>query len=202
MFPSNSSCWIGLVSIDARTCHRQTFFRLANVKRDDLLQHQQTLDQWIQTYNLIPTHSTTKSNVRCLSLFLSIAQLFKSNAADFLDTTALANQIRDATYQQIQSNMDFYEKYTSSSSNTVEFSRDCQSMIESNYYRQQLEQSILFALAHVLQCNLVVCSSASSKQQPDIIQIDNHALKEPGQVIVLLKNESTQRFTSARTSCK
>jgi len=138
------------------------------------------------------------SNSRCLSIFLSIAQIFKSNTADFLDTSALANQIRDAVYQQIKSNFDQYEKYILNKSNHIDIRRDNQWLIESNYYRYQLERPILFALAHVLQCSLYIFSSLSLQQQPEIIHIDNNR----DQVIVLLKNESTQRFISARTTCK
>jgi hypothetical protein len=173
---------------------------LANVKRDDLLQHQQTLDHLVQKYSLIPTIISSPSNSRCLSLFLSIAQIFKSTTADFLDTSALANRIRDAIYQQIQSNFDQYEKYILHKLTHIDIRRDCQGLIELNYYRYQLERPIFYAIAHVLQCNLVIFSSGSLEQQPEIIQIDRSNGND--QVIVLLKNESTQRFTSARTTCK
>jgi hypothetical protein len=178
---------------------------LANVKRDDLLQHQQTLDHLIQKYNLIPT-IISSSNPRCLSLFLSIAQIFKSNTADFLDTTGLAIQIRDATYQQIKSNFERYEKYIlpllSHKSNHVDIHRDSQCLIESNYYRYQLERPILYALSHILQCNFIIFSSTSLEQQPEMIYSDQNRSNGNDQLIVLLKNESTQRFTSARTTCK
>ena len=147
----------------------------------------------------------SKPNPRCLSLFQSIAQVFKSNAADFLDTSALAIQIRDATYQQIQSNIDRYEKYCPSSTDrTKQFDlrRDSQALMEWNYYRYQLERPILFALAHVLQCSLVLFSSTSSTQPPVFINFDQNSANRPEHIIVLLKNESTQRFTSARTNCK
>jgi hypothetical protein len=168
------------------------------VKRDDLLQHQQTLDHLIQKYNLIPT-VISSSTPRCLSLFLSIAQIFKSNTADFLDTSGLAIQIRDATYQQIKSNFDRYEKYILPKSNPIDIRHDSQLLIESNYYRYQLERTILYALAHILQCSFLIFLSSSSEEQPDIIHIDNN---KNDQLIVLLKNESTQRFTSARSTCK
>ena len=147
------------------------------------------------------------SNSRCLSLFLSTAQIFKSNNADFLDTSALAIQIRDATYQQIQSNYELYEKYIVSSetnkSNRIDIRRDSEWLIESNYYRYQLERPILFALAYVLQCNLLIFSSLSVEQQPEMINIDSHNRSNGNdQVIILLKNESTQRFASARTTRK
>lgn len=81
----------------------------------------------------------------------------------------------------------------------MDIRRDSQSLIESNYYRYQLERPILFALAHVLQCNLVIFSStASIEQQPEMIVVDKHREE---QLIVLLKNQSIQRFTSARTTC-
>ena len=66
---------------------------LANVKRDSLLEHQQTLDFIIQNYSLIPTVITTL-NSRCLSIFLCIAQMLKSSTVDFLDTTALMTACR------------------------------------------------------------------------------------------------------------
>lgn len=174
-----------------------------------MLEHQQTIDHLIQKYNLIPTIVSTP-NPRCLSLFLSIAYILKSSTIDFLDTSALAMQIRDATYQQIKSNFDYYEKYilpsVSNKSNHVDIRRDSQFLIESNYYRYQLERPILCALAHILQCNLVIFSSSSSlEQQPEIIDGDIYnRLNESDneKVIVLLKNDSTQRFTSARTTCK
>lgn len=148
----------------------------------------------------------SKPNPRCLSLFQSIAQVFKANAADFLDTAALATQIRDATHQQIQSNIDLYEKYCPTSSTdrpkTFDLRRDSQALMEWNYYRYQLERPVLFALAHVLQCSLVLFSSGSTAQTPDFINYDKNASNRPEHIIVLLKNESTQRFTSARTSCK
>ncbi|CAF1532423.1 unnamed protein product, partial [Rotaria sordida] len=183
------------------------FFMLdkpANVKRDDLLEHQQKIDHLIQKYNLIATVISTP-NSRCLSLFLCIAHILKSNTVDFLDTTALAMQIRDATYQQIKSNFDQYEKYilpsASKKSNHVDIRLDSQCLIESNYYRYQLERPILFALAHVLQCNLLMFSSLSLEQQPEIIDIDNNNhSNDNDKLIILIKNESTQRFTSARTT--
>ncbi|CAF0945037.1 unnamed protein product [Adineta steineri] len=183
------------------------FFMLdkpANVKRDDLLQHQQTLDHLVQKYNLIPT-IIPPSNTRCLSVFLCIAHILKSSAVDFLDTSALAIQIRDATYQQIKSNFDLYETYIlptlSNKSNEVDIRHDSQYLTESNYYRYQLERPILYALAHVLQCNLMIFSSASLQQQPEMIHADiNNRSNANDQVIVLLKNESTQRFSSARTT--
>ena len=111
-------------------------------------------------------------------------------------------QIRDATYQQLKSNFDQYEKYILSSS-SIDIRRDSQSLIDSNYYRYQLERPILFALAHILQCNLFIFSSSSSlQQQPEMIYIDNNRSNEIDQVIVLLKNQATQKFTSARTTCK
>lgn len=173
------------------------------MKRDDLLQHQQTLDQIIQKYNLIPTNLST-SNSRCLSLFLSIAQIFKSNnpTNDILDIIGLSNQIRDAVYQQLKSNFDQYNKYILNKPTNFDIRRDSQWIIESNYYRCQLERALLFALAHVLQCNLYIFSSLSSQQQhPEMITIDNR-INDNDHVIVLLKNESTQRFTSARITCK
>lgn len=170
-------------------------FHLANVKRDDLLQHQENLDQIIQKYNLIPSTNNSSGNSRTLSLFLSIAQIFRStgSTSDILDVSGLANQIRDAVHQQIQSDSEQYEKYLL---HHVDIHRDSQLLIESNYYRYQLERAILFALAHVLQCNLVIFSSL--EQQPEMIIVDKN---RDEQVIVLLKNESIQRFTSARTNC-
>jgi hypothetical protein len=207
MFQSNFICLISHVNFTiSKFLKRFSFYLyLANVKRDDLLQHQQTLDHLIQKYSLIPTIIPT-SNPRCLSLFLCIAQIFKSNAADFLDTSALAMQIRDATYQQIKSNFDQYQTYilpsSSNTTNHVDIRHDIQNLIELNYYRYQLERSILFALAHVLQCSLFIFTSASLQQQPEVINADNNRSNGNDQVIVLLKNESTQRFTSARTTCK
>ena len=179
---------------------------LANEKRDDLLKHQHVLEELVQKHSLVPVPIVTP-NPRCLSIFLCIAQAFKSNAADFLDAAALANQIREATYQQIKSNFDLYEKYirftSSDKAMQVDIRRDSQWLIDSNYYRYQLERPILFALAHVLRCNLIVFSSAASdEQQPDVIHSEDASSNGIDQVLVLLKNESTQRFTSARTTCK
>lgn len=112
-------------------------------------------------------------------------------------------QIRDATYQQIKSNFDQYQSYIlPSSSNNVDIRHDSQNLIELNYYRCQLERPMLFALAHVLQCHLLIFSSISLQQQPEVINADNNRSNGNDQVIVLLKNESTQRFISARTTCK
>jgi hypothetical protein len=98
------------------------------------------------------------------------------------------------------SNFDQYEKYILHKSPHLDIRRDSQGLIDLNYYRYQLERPILFALAHVLQCSLLIFSSSSSiQQQPEMIQIGNNTDEK---LIVLLKNESTQRFTSARTTCK
>lgn len=197
MYQNNFICLINRVSgkifID-----RYGHFYLANVKRDDLMQHQQNLDQIIQKYNLAPTNNSS-GNSRTLSLFLSIAQIFRStgSTSDILDISGLANQIRDAVYQQIKSDYEQYEKYLLPNSHPVDLRRDSQLLLESNYYRYQLERPILFALAHVLQCNLVIFSS-SEQQQPEMIIVDKN---RDEQLIVLLKNESIQRFTSARTNC-
>ena len=65
-----------------------------------------------------------------------------------------------------------------------------------------MERPILHALAHVLQCNLVIFSSTSLQQAPEMIDAEvNHRPNGNDQVIVLMKNESTQRFSSARTTC-
>jgi len=98
----------------------------------------------------------------------------------------------------MKSNFDLYEKYIVCKTAFLDIRHDSQMLVESNYYRYQLERPILFALAHVLQCNLFIFSS-SKEQQPEVIQIDP---ERDEQVIVLLKNESTQRFISARATRK
>jgi len=100
----------------------------------------------------------------------------------------------------MKSNFDQYEKYILHKPPHLDIRRDSQGLIDLNYYRYQLERPILFALAHILQCSLFIFSSSSSlQQQPEMIHIDNNT---NDQLIVLLKNESTQRFTSARATCK
>ena len=98
-------------------------------------------------------------------------------------------QIRDATYQQLQSKIEFYQQLSS-----CDLRRDCSTLIDSNYYRCQLETAILHALAHVLQCQLIVFTSNSIDDTPQLIPHDPSSNNEPDHCIVLLKNESTQPF--------
>ncbi|CAF1089162.1 unnamed protein product [Didymodactylos carnosus] len=178
-----------------------------NIRRDELSNHQYCLEQLIQKYHL---NVVPKSSLG-LSLFSATAQSLKNISIknpivesvvrkyfnmNGVFENELAVLLRDMTYKQLKSNFDYYETYVQIKPKHFDIRRDSKSLIDCTYYRYQLEKVVLYALAHVIQCNMIVFSSDVKQAKPDVIRVDP-SMDNNKDIIILLKNESTQHYDSA-----
>ncbi|CAF0811459.1 unnamed protein product [Didymodactylos carnosus] len=178
-----------------------------DIRRNELSNHLHHLEQLIQKYHLtvipkcsigLSLFSATAQSLKNISIKNPMAEngIKKYFNMDSMFENELAILLRDMTYKQLKSNFDYYEAYVETKTKYFDIRRDSRSLIDCNYYRYQLEKVVLYALAHVIQCNMIVFNSDVKQSKPDVVRVDI-LIKDSSGIIILLKNESTQHYDSA-----